>query len=188
MESKTEEVCEKKVQTPPRDDKGHFIGKTDAGQQEDPSVVKIKIVKEKKPRKPKSIVGKLNDLKEKNASKFLESVISNEPSRILIDGKKYYCEKYVRQLQEDLEQAEEQEMQSLDSLKEINVGMEKLLATMENAETVLVEKDRTATFWRSLAIGLLAGFVIAWATAYAKVYVAELEKNNPPAQVTTEVK
>ena len=180
------EVKEKATQL--RDSKGHFLPKGQNTEKEDPNVVKIKVIKEKKPRVPRNIVGKLNDLKERAASKFLESVIANTPNRILIDGKNYYSEKYVKKLREDVEIAERQERDAVECMEDMKGSTQDLL---ESSKSLLKELENTISkwkIWKALSIGLLVGYVIAFATAFARVYVVELEKNNPPSQTITETK
>lgn len=175
-------------ETPLRDEKGHFLPKGQKKEKEDPNVVKIKVIKEKKPKVPRRIVGKLNDMKERTASKFLESVIANTPNQILIDGKSYYSDKYVKKLKEDLELAENQENEAIDCMEDMKETTKDLL---ESSQSLLKELENTISkwkIWKALSIGLIVGYVIAFATAFARVYVVELEKNNQQVQVTTQTK
>ena len=184
MENDT--VTNQENKTPIRDSKGHFLPKGQKPYQkkdtEDPNVVKIKVIKEKKPKVPKSIIGKLNDLKEKTASRFIESVISNSPNCILIDGKKFYSDKYVSQLNEDLEQADRNEKDAIECMGEMKDTTAKLLDTSKEMLNDLEKATSKWNIWRAVALGLLCGYVIAFATAFARVYVTELEKNNQTAQ------
>ena len=176
-----------------RDEKGHFLPsetvkckhdkKHAEEKKEDPNVVKIKIVKEKKPKVPKNIIGKLNEMKERNASRFIESIIANEPTRVEIDGKKYYSEKYVKGLWEEVDKAQENEAEAIECMDEMKKSTETLLDASRGMLKQIAESSFKHRLWKSLAIGLLAGFVLGFAINMAKVYVAELDRNAPTADL-----
>ena len=176
-----------------RDEKGNFLpsgagkckhdNKQAEEKTEDPNVVKIKIVKEKKPKVPKNIIGKLNEMKERNASRFIESIIANEPTRVEIDGKKYYSEKYVNGLWEEIDKAQKNEAEAIECMDEMKKSTETLLDASRGMLKQIAESSFKYRLWKSLAIGLLAGFVLGFAINMAKVYVAELDRNAPTADL-----
>jgi len=183
---------EKDKKTTNRDSNGRFLSNgqkhckdNDTG---DPNVVKIKVIKEKEPQLPKSIVGKLNDINEKTASRFIESVIANKPTCILIDGNKYYSEKHVSQLTEELDMAENNEKDAIECMGEMKETTANLLDTSRAMLNDLEKATSKWNMWRALAIGLICGYLLGFATAFARVYVVELEKNNQQVQVTTQTK
>lgn len=176
-----------------RDEKGHFLPsdaakckhdkKKTEEKKEDPNVVKIKVVKEKKPKVPKNIIGKLNEMKERNASRFIESVIANNPSRIDIDGKVYYSENYVNKLNEEVDNAQKNEAEAIECMNEMKDGTETLLKASKDMLKEIDDNSIKVRMWKSLAIGLLVGSVIGFSIYMAKVYVAELGKNAPTAEL-----
>ena len=162
-----------------RDKNGHFVGKCDKAkkQEYDPNVVKIKVVKEKKPKPPKDIEGKLNEMKERTASRFIESVMANNPQKIDIDGKIYYDEKYVTRLHERLTDAEYDAANAKVDLKELKDNTVKMLEATDTMLESFKECNARRRIWKNVALGMLIAYVLGCATEFAKAYVAELEKN-----------
>ena len=176
-----------------RDEKGHFLP-SDVGKckhdkklskekKDDPNVVKIKIVKEKKPKMPRNIIGKLNEFKERNASRFIESVISNEPSKIEIDGKIYFSEKVAKKMWDEMKTAQKNEIETIKCMDEMKKNLETLLDASRGMLKQITDSSFKYRMWKSLAIGLLTGFVLGFAINMAKVYVAELDRNQPHAEL-----
>lgn len=146
--------------------------------------VSIKIVKEKKPDVPKNIVGKLNDLKERYASRFINSVLTNKPTILDIDGVKYYAEDYVKQLRDEIGVAESNEAEAISCF---NILEKTSLSLMETTETIVKDlkvMTKHRNCWRGLALGLVFGLVIALMVKGTKSYVSALGTSSTPLTTT----
>ena len=182
------------VKVRPRDKKGHFLpsGRYDGKPpkevspeaKEDPNVVKIKVVREQKPKPPKNIVGKLNDMKERYASRFITSVIENNPPKLDIDGHKYYSDKYIKQLKLRVFDAETNEAEAIECMKDLKKNTETLLDCSKKllADNGSLRISRLA--WRTFALGLVAGGLLALTVAGAISYVNCIEKDPQKAALT----
>lgn len=164
-----------------RDSKGRFV--SEKGEQkptEDLTTVKIRVVKEKKPKPPKSIAGKLNDLKERNASKFIDSVIVHNPDRVSFDGRYYYSQGVVDSLKVKLGAAIKKAVELENEAKEVEKDIdtiEKAVDVMVQDNDELLETNKTLLTsknkWRALAIGLIIGLVASMIMRGCNSYVKE---------------
>lgn len=177
-----------------RDEKGHFLpsgagkcshsNKTTCPKEEDSNTVKFKIVKEKKPSVPKEIVGKLNDMNEHYASRFIQSIIVNDPDSIDINGKKYYGKKVVDGLHKEIEEATSETREAFSCMSEMEHCTDNLLVASKKLLHNYNEECIWRVRWKCLALGMLTGTAIFWILKGAVDYTQSLERNAPKAALT----
>ena len=122
----------------------------------DDNTVTIHIVKEKKPLPPKDFSGKLEDLKERTAIRFIRSVAARKPMVVKIDGLKYYSEAVFNKECEESMAKEEQ-------LKSCTELMAKGVEVVAEARMIAERLYKSRKMWKAIAFGMMIGWVTALA-------------------------
>ena len=154
-----------------RDEKGHFVSsngkkvkKPSKQNVEDENIVKIKIIKKEEPLPPKDFEGKLEDMKERTATQFIKSVCRLNPSRISIDGNKYYSQAIVDSLVGESIEKEDDLQKTTELMEKANQTLLQGIKTIIVLKKCLYKVERARAIWRGVAIGLLVTFISYFGT------------------------
>ena len=164
----SEEQNQPKTDTvPPRDDKGHFVSHTahnpnpkkKRSKTKDDGTVKIKIIKDEESLPPTEFEGKLEDIKERTAIRFIHSVAARQPNKISIDGIIYvnagYAAKRVKEVEAERDELGNKMLENCSVMKHAADVMDEQNELLENKIKDNVKLRRSCWFWRSIAIGTL---------------------------------
>lgn len=133
--------------------------KTSKDQSND-NTVKIHIIKEKKPLPPREFEGKLEDVKERTAINFINSVVANQPKCINIDGQKYYSSEVMGWLEKKLLNSRIMNKESAEALKKSLEIMNDIGGVASELEKKLEKALFWKNLWRSLTIGCIIGTIL----------------------------
>ena len=170
-----------------RDEKGHFVSangkkvkKTSKQNVEDENIVKIKIIKKEEPLPPNDFEGKLEDMKERTATQFIKSVCRRNPSRISIDGNKYYSQAIVDSLVGESIEKEDDLQEATELMEKANKTLLQGIKAIIVLKKCLYKVERSRSIWRGVAIGLLVTFISYFGTKAIQRFCSN---ENPTATV-----
>lgn len=148
----------------PRDKKGHFIPKKEAPEKKatkpsDGETVKIRIVKDKEPKQPKDFKGRLDDIKERLATRFIKSVIANKPRHIVIDGIMYHSDTVLDEILAGWDKTEELVKEQGKCLAKGDKVISNGLSLMNLLDKRLSRVTTSRNRWRMFGLGMSIGFI-----------------------------
>lgn len=147
----------------PRDKKGHFLSAKGASEKKpsssDGETVKIRIVKDKEPKQPKDFKGRLDDIKERLATRFIKSVIANKPRHIVIDGITYHSDTVLDEILAGWDKTEELVKEQGKCLAKGDKIISNGLSLMNLLDKRLSRVTTSRNRWRMFGLGMSIGFI-----------------------------